>query len=94
MQEDTRLFSTPHSLEREIKLPQVNITAVMLIWCLKQVIEFILEFSISGSFFSEKEFLISYTMILSSLLSGGCVDRIVDNRTNYQWYEYVYWITI
>ena len=56
----------------------------MLIWCLKQVIEFILEFSISGSFFSEKEFLILYTMILSSLLSGGCVDRIVDNRTNYQ----------
>ena len=29
-----------------------------------------------------------YTAILVSFLSGGCVDEVVDNWADYQWYEY------
>ena len=67
-----------------------KITAIMLISCLKQVKDFILTFSISGSFFPEKEVLNLYTMILFSFPLGRCVDEIVDSRTNYQRYKYVY----
>ena len=31
-------------------------------------------------------------MILFSFLFGGCVDEVVDNRTNYQGYKYVYFL--
>ena len=65
------------------------ITAVMLICCLK-VRDFILKFSISGSFFSEKEFFNLYTMRLFS--SAECVVEVVDNRANYQGYKYVYFL--
>ena len=64
----------------------------MLNWCLKQVKDFFLEFSISGNFFLEKEFFNLYTMVLISFRSGGCVDKVVDNRTNYQGYKYVYFL--
>ena len=50
----------------------------MLNWCLKQTKDFIFKFSTSGSFFSEKEFLNLYTMILVSFPSGGCVDEAVN----------------
>ena len=43
-----------------------------------------LKFSISGSFFSEKEFFILYTMIISSFPLGVCVDEVANNRTNYK----------
>ena len=46
----------------------------------------------SGSFFSEKFFLNWYSMILVSFSHGGCVDKVVDNRTNYQGYRYVYFL--
>ena len=42
------------------------------------------------SFFSEKELLNLFTMLLVSFPSGGCVDEAVYNRTNYQGYKYVY----
>ena len=58
----------------------------MLIWCLKQFKDFILKFSISGSFFSNL-----YSMIQSFLL-GGCVDKVVENRTNDQRYKNVYFL--
>ena len=41
------------------------------------------------SFFSEKELLNLFTMLLVSFPSGGCVDEAVYNRTNYQGYKYV-----
>ena len=59
---------------------------IMLICCLKQFKYFILKFSISGSFFSEKGFLSLYTMILFSFCLGGCVDEIANNQTNNQDY--------
>ena len=52
----------------------------MLIWCLNQVKDFILKFSISRSCFSDKEFLNLYTMILFSFPLGGYVDEVVDNQ--------------
>ena len=64
----------------------------MLNWWLKQVKDLILKYSISGSFFSEKEFLNLYTMILVPFPSGGCIDEAVDNRENYQGYKYVYFL--
>ena len=51
----------------------------MLIWCLKQVKEFILEFSLSGSFFPEKEFVNLCTIVLVSFPLGGFVDEVVSN---------------
>ena len=60
----------------------------MLIWYVKQVKNFILKFSIRGSFSSQKEFLNLYTMILF-FSPGGCVYEDVDNRTNYQGYKYI-----
>ena len=57
---------------------------IILIWYLKQFKDFILKFPISGSFFSEKEFLNLYTMILFSFPLGGCVDEVVNNHTDYQ----------
>ena len=59
---------------------------------LKYVKDFILTFSISRSFFSEKEFLNLHTAILFSFPLGGCVDEVVDNRTNYQGYKYVHFL--
>ena len=64
----------------------------MLIWCIKHVKDFIFTFSISGSFFSKKEFLNLYTMILFSFPLGGCADYVVDNLANYQGYKYVYFL--
>ena len=53
-----------------------------------------LKFSISGSFFSGKEFLNLYTMMLASFRSGGCVDKVVGNRTSYQGQKYVCFLSI
>ena len=64
----------------------------MLIWWLKQGKDFILKFSISGSFFSEKWFLNLHTMALVSFPSGGCVDKVANNLTNYQGFKYVYFL--
>ena len=55
-------------------------------WCLKQLKDSILKFSISGSFISQKAFLNYYTVILVSFPSGGCADE-VDNWTNYHGYK-------
>ena len=52
----------------------------MLIWCLNQVKDFILKFSISRSCFSDKEFLNLYTMILFSFPLGVYVDEVVHNQ--------------
>lgn len=60
----------------------------MLVWCLKQVKDFTFKFSKSGNFFSEKQFLNLYTIILASFLSGGCIDEVSDNGAIYQEYEY------
>ena len=54
--------------------------------------DFILKFSISGSFFPEKESLNLYTMMLFSFPVGGCVGKVVDNRTNYQGNKYKYFL--
>ena len=74
----------------------IKITTVMLILCLKHFKDFILAFSISESFFSEKEFLNLNlnTMILFSFLLGGCVDEVVLNRSNYQGYLNTYYSVI
>ena len=58
----------------------------MLMWSLKQFKDFILKFSISGRFFSEKEFFNLFTMILVSFPTDGYVDEVVDNQTNYQYH--------
>ena len=71
---------------------RTKILTTMLIWCLKHVKDFILTFSISGSFFPEKEFLNLCTMILFSFSFGGCANDVVDNRINYQGYKYVYFL--
>ena len=68
---------------------RTKITTITLIWCLKNVKDFILTFSISGSSCSEKEFLNLYTMILFSFPICGCFDENVDNRINYEGYKYV-----
>lgn len=52
--------------------------------CLKQFRDAILKFSISGKFFSEKEILNLYTMILLSFCLSGCVDEVNVNRRDYQ----------
>ena len=64
----------------------------MLNWWLKQIKDFVLNFSKSGSFFLEKEFLNLHTMILVSCSPDGCVDKAAGNRTNYQGYKYVYFL--
>ena len=51
------------------KLPQNSSTAVMLIWCLKQVKDFILKFSINGSFFSRKQKVFKFINFNTSLVS-------------------------
>ena len=48
----------------------------MLIWYLKQIKDFNLKLSISGSFFSGKEYLNVFTIILFSFALGGCVDDV------------------
>ena len=72
----------------------IKITTVMLILCLKHFKDFILAFSISESFFSEKEFLNLYTMIIFPFPLGGCVDEVVLNRSNYQGYLNTYYSVI
>ena len=57
---------------------QKSWATVVLVWCWKQVKDIILEFSISGSFFSEK----------TSFPLGWCVDEIVDGQANYQGSKY------
>ena len=61
-----------------------------LIWNLKQVKDFFLNFSKSGSFFSKKEFLNFYTMVLVSFPSGywvyAVVQTIVAICLNYIWW--------
>ena len=59
----------------------------MLIWCLKQLNDFIIiKFqSVEVSF--QKKFLNLHAMIFDSFRSGGCVDEVRDNRTNYQGYK-------
>ena len=64
-------------------LAEGNKTTVILIWCLKQLKDFILKFLISGNFFSQKTFFNYYTVILVSFPLGGCGDEVVDNWTNY-----------
>ena len=54
----------------------------MSIWYLKQVKDFIIEFSIIGNFFLEKQFLNLHTRALASFPTGGCVDEDVNNRAN------------
>ena len=56
----------------------------MSIWYLKQVKDFIIEFSIIGSFFSEKQFLNLHTRALAFFPTGGCADEVVNNCANYQ----------
>ena len=62
----------------------------MLMWCLKQLKYFILQFSIGGGFFVGKEFLNLYTMTLVLFPVSGFFDEVVDNQTNYQEDKYVY----
>ena len=52
----------------------------MFIWCLKQFKDFNHTFSISRSFFSEKQFSNFYTKILFSFSLGGCVEEVVNNQ--------------
>ena len=54
------------------------------------ICDVILKVSISGSLFSEKEFVNLYTMVLVSFPSGGCLDEAVENRASYQRCIYVY----
>ena len=60
-----------------------HVTIIMLICCLKQVKYFILKFTITKGFFSEKEFLNLFTMMPVFFPSGECVDEVADNQTNY-----------
>ena len=67
----------------------------MLVLCLKQVKDLILEFPVGGSFFSEKTTfrLLYYTIVLVSIPLGGCVDEVVDSRANYQGFRnYVHFV--
>ena len=59
-------------------------TTVMLIWCLNKWQVLSLNFWQVDSFLQKNEFLNLYTVVLVSLLSGGCTDELVDNRENYQ----------
>ena len=59
----------------------------MLIWCLKQLKNFILKFSIRGGFFLQKAFLNSYIVILVYFPSSGCVDNVVSHSANYHGYK-------
>ena len=61
---------------------QDNTTTIMLIWCLKQLKDFILKFSISGSFFS---FFFINTCFFSF---RWCVDEATNSWTNYHRYKY------
>ena len=62
------------------KLPQEKAIIIMFIWCLKQFKDFNHTFSISRSFFSEKQFSNLYTKILFSFSLGGCVEEVVNNQ--------------
>ena len=61
------------------------IQSAIFIWCLEQLKDSILQFKISGSFFSQKAFWNQVTIILVSFPSGGCVEEVVSNQTNYHW---------
>ena len=78
---------------------QDNTTTIMLIWCLKQLKDFILKFSISGSFFS------FFLSILVSFPSGDVLMRlptveqiIIDTNMIFisfiiiHWQPYISWI--
>ena len=79
MQGNSAVFSIPHSLKDWLLVKEIS-TGVKL--------------SISGSFFSQKEFLGFYTMLTFYFPLGGCVDEFVDNRTNYQRYKLFIWLTV
>ena len=57
-------------------------------WCLKQVKALILEFLISGSFFSEKKtyWLLYFNIVFFPL--GTYVDEFINSQANYQGYRY------
>ena len=64
-------------------------TTVLLVWCLKNVKDLILELSISGSFYSGKTKLLDYcTIILVSFRLGGSVVEVADSWAIYQGYWY------
>ena len=57
---------------------QKNSTTVVLVLRLKHGKDFILNFSVSGTLFSEKQILNLHTVIYVTFPSAGCVDD-VDN---------------
>ena len=59
-----------------------------MIWCLKQVKDFMIKFSISRSFLLEKNFLDMYIILIVSFPSGGCVDKVGNNRESQQGCKY------
>ena len=59
----------------------------MLVWCFKQVKDFILKFSISGSFIAGRQNWLIYHNIVF-FTTGWGVDEVVDNGTNYQGCQY------
>ena len=48
-----------------------------------------LHFQLVEGSFQKKFFLNLYIIILFSFPLGGCIDEVVDNRTNYQGYKYI-----
>ena len=67
------------------QLPQSSSASFMLVWCWKQVKDFILKSSLNRSFFSEK--FITFTLT-SLFTSGEGVYEVVDNRPNCQVCQY------
>ena len=79
------------------KLPQDSRTTVMLIWCLKQVKNFILEFLVNGSFCWGTQnhwiYYIQYCFFYFRLSCWWGVGEIAVNWANYQEYKFnVYFI--
>ena len=67
----------------------------MLIWCLKQVKNFILKFLISGHFFSEKEFLNLYAMIfifvqVDMLMRSATIVQIIKDTNMFIFFSITY----
>ena len=85
LQRNTAVFSILHSLIRLITSARnFHGAKSQKLNCLKQFRDVILKFSVSGTFFSEKEILNLYTMILVSFGLGWYADEVTLNRTDYQ----------
>ena len=70
------------------KLPKDNKIAVMLTWCLRQITDFTLEFSLNGKFVFTKRIFGLNIIVRVCFPLIACVDEVVNNQASDQGHEY------